>query len=958
MEAKKSTFSLANLSVALPPAPTSTQQQKSTARRPLPISLPHGDAVATTAPISALTKQEEERVKVFVRIRPTHNNETPNALKLKRDGRSLVLHRNGGDVHHHHASDFSFDGVLGPEASQVDVYDIAAKQAVNDVLRGYNATLMAYGMTGAGKTFTLGSIHPDAVGIIPRAFGDIFDFVQADPAHAYTVTFSYLQIYCEQMQDLLSPDSGDNLSIREGAAGVYVPNLKQIEVTSLEDCLQLLQIGARNRNVAFTALNAHSSRSHAVVIATVIRRPLVTPAGRAPRVNVGKLYMVDLAGSERLKKSKSTGQRASEAKAINLSLTTLGMCVSARASGTAAHIPFRDSKLTRLLQESLGGNARTSLVVAVADAAEHAEETLQALQFGSRAMRVVTQAKINECPEFDNCQDGRNGGPGSPLMTSRTRTLVESLLEKESELEAVQAQLKASEQQSRQVVEALKLEHEEMAEKAAGLAAQHAAQQAEQAMLHQAVLDAEERVAYIEAHFQEQKEVLEAQVESLKADALRSAKEADAAHRLLESERAAMEERIEEERAAFELANQKIHAATEALRLEEAAKHAAELAEIREIWEGEKAQLSQQHALALAAAVAEETAKLEFAFKEVENLRQQLEAATAELEVERQASEEKVQQGEATWAHKRKNIIEKAETRKKELKADIAAKEAEAIELRAALQRGHMELLESRNTNAQLKLQFEEKDTEFRNLRSQIVELQKIAQQAQQTAAAAEARAAGAERAAAKLAHSMRRNKRLNEAATVIQRAFRAYRVRALQMQRSEGFAALSEAQMALGSLAQQHAELEARRHSNLALTGQTLVAESLGCLQDLVENLVAEFLLPSKDLKAVQRLRAMAPSSAAKGVGAQSADVGDGRGIGGAPASREYRLQLQQQQQHNNNNYYKQHNPGSDLIGAFRVQDRASRDSSSSAPSSQGVYRGQELPENAQFRKQIGYRL
>jgi len=926
MEAKKSTFSLKNLNVELPPAPASTQQQKSTARRPLHISLPHrSDATATTPPIPALTKQDDERVKVFVRIRPTHKNETPNALKVKRDERSLALLRH--DVHHHHhTSDFSFDGVLGPEASQADVYDIAAKQAVNDVVRGYNATLMAYGMTGTGKTFTLGSIHPDAVGIIPRALGDIFDYVQADPAHAYTVTFSYLQIYCEQLQDLLCPDSGDNLPIREGAAGVYVPNLKQIEVTSLEDCLQLLQIGARNRNVAFTALNAHSSRSHAVVIATVIQRPLVTAAGRtAPRVHVGKLYMVDLAGSERLKKSKSTGQRASEAKAINLSLTTLGMCVSARASGTAAHIPFRDSKLTRLLQESLGGNARTSLVVAVADAAEHVEETLQSLQFGSRAMRVVTQAKVNEC--YEGSQDAQNGGPGSPLMTSRTRTLVESLLEKESELDAVQAQLKASEQQSKEVVEALKQEHEAMAEKAATLAVQHAAQQAEQEMLHRAVLEAEERVACIEAHFNEQKEALEGQVESLKADALRSAKEADAAHRLLESERVAMEERIEEERAAFELINQEINAANEASRMEEASKHASELAELREVWEREKAQRSKQHALALAAAVGEETAKLEFAFKEVENLRQQLEAATAELEVERQATAEKVQQAEASWAQKRKTIIEKAETRKKELKAEITAKEAEAIELRAALQRGQMELLESRNTNAQLKQQCEEKDTEFRNLRTQMVELQKIAQQAQQTAAAAEARAASAERAAAKLAHSMRRDKRLNEAATVIQRAFRAYRVRALQFQRSQGFAALSEAQLALGSLTQQHSELEARRHSNLALTGQTLVTESLGCLQDLVETLVAEFLLPSKDLKAVQRLRAIAP------------DAGGNRGRGGVPASREYLQSQQQQQQHSTN----------DLIGAFRVQDRASRDSSASAPPS---------AETAQFRKQIGYRL
>jgi hypothetical protein len=895
MEAKKSTFSLAHLSLAPIPAPPAPQQQIKSSR-PLAISLPL-DATASTPPIPALAKQEEERVKVFVRVRPTHANETPNALKLKSSGNSVTIatHRNGGDVH---AADFSFDRVLGPEASQADVYEIAARQAVQDVLLGYNATLMAYGMSGSGKTYSLGGeIQPDAVGIIPRAFGDIFDAVHADPSHAYTITFSYLQIYCEQIQDLLCPDSGDNLSIREGPAGVYVPNLKQIEVTSLEDCLQLLQIGSRNRNVAFTALNPDSSRSHAVVIATVIRRPLVIAAGRAPRVHVGKLFMVDLAGSERLKKSKSIGVRANEAKAINLSLTTLGMCVSARASGSA-HIPFRDSKLTRLLQESLGGNARTSLVVCCASAAEHAEETLHSLQFGSRAMRVVTQAKVNECSEFDN--DGKNGQrgiPGSPgQMTSRTLTLLESLLEKDVELEALQAQLKASEQQSRQVVEALKHEHEAMAEKAAALAAQHAAQQAEQEMLHRAVVDAEERVAQAEAHFNEQKEVLEAQVESLKADALRSAKEAEAAHRLLESERIAMEERIEQELTAFELANQE-----------------------------NIASLQQQHALALAAAVAEETAKLEFAFKEFESVQQQLEMVTAELEAERLSAAEKVQQGEATWAHKRKVIIDRAETRKKELKAEIAAKEAESMELRAAVERGQLELGEAQKATARLEQKLKVKDSELSHLHSQVVELQKIAHEAQQTAAAAEERAARAEDARARLAYSIRRDKHLNQAATVIQRAYRAHRLRALQMQRSEGFAALSEAQMALGSLAQQHAELEARRHSNLALTGQTLVAESLGCLQDLVENLVAEFLLPSKDLKAVQRLRAMAP------LGGQGQHHG----------------QQQQQNQFEN-----------DLIGAFRVHERASRDSSSSAPPQIIQYRGQELPENTQFRKQVGYRL
>lgn len=300
MDPKKTTFSLANL--AITPLPKKTPQKSS--RRPSAISLPTADAPFGTPPVAALKKQEEERVKVYVRVRPTHAHETSRALTLKPNNTGLFIHREGS-----YTSEFAFDGVLGPSATQADVYEVAAKPAVADVLRGYNATLMAYGQTGAGKTHTLGSIQPDAVGIIPRALGEIFDSITADVAHAYTITLSYLQIYCEQLQDLLCPDAGDNLAIREGPGGVYVPDLKQVEVTSLEECLQLLQLGARNRTVAFTALNAHSSRSHAVVIATVVRRPVVALPEKGAKVQVGKLFMVDLAGSERLKKSRSTGER-------------------------------------------------------------------------------------------------------------------------------------------------------------------------------------------------------------------------------------------------------------------------------------------------------------------------------------------------------------------------------------------------------------------------------------------------------------------------------------------------------------------------------------------------------------------------------------------------------------------------------------------------------------------------
>jgi len=208
----------------------------------------------------------------------------------------LVLHRS-----RHGPQAFRFDRILGEKATQADVYDSTAQEIVSDVLKGYNGTILAYGQTGAGKTHTLSSIRTESIGVIPRAAQQIFGTASIE--NGYRVRLSYLQIYCEQIQDLLRPETGDNLAIRETGDGrVCVPDLSEIEVTSLDDCLRLLQLGERNRTVAFTALNAHSSRSHAVVIMTVSK-----DAHRNGLGHVGRLYLVDLAGSERLKKSKSTG---------------------------------------------------------------------------------------------------------------------------------------------------------------------------------------------------------------------------------------------------------------------------------------------------------------------------------------------------------------------------------------------------------------------------------------------------------------------------------------------------------------------------------------------------------------------------------------------------------------------------------------------------------------------------
>jgi len=340
----------------------------------------------------------------------------------------------------------------------------------------------SYGQTGAGKTHTLSSIEPEAVGIIPRAAQDLFgrDHGDAD----VVVKLSYLQIYCEQIQDLLKPETGDNLSIREfregpsvgaGWAGgngtrnthtvrVGVPELQEIVVTCLDDCLRLIQLGNRNRSVAFTDLNATSSRSHAVVIFTVTttRRNARESGEDIATTKTGRLYMVDLAGSERLKKSKSVAQRAVEARAINLSLTTLGKCVNARATGQL-HVPFRDSKLTRLLQESLGGNAKTSMIVAVRSDADHAEETFQSLEFGSRAMHVQTHAHVNIVDE-DEVSGGSNGSNnGCKKGTGRASTTAFEKLQRDAERNSQMLKdLKKDQERSKQVIDSLEREKQAM----------------------------------------------------------------------------------------------------------------------------------------------------------------------------------------------------------------------------------------------------------------------------------------------------------------------------------------------------------------------------------------------------------------------------------------------------------------------------------------------------------------
>jgi hypothetical protein len=303
---------------------------------------------------------------------------------------------------------YKFDEVFTDTASQKRVYEGVAKPVVEGVLSGYNGTIMAYGQTGTGKTYTVGKIGKDDAaerGIMVRALEDIL--LNASSA-SISVEISYLQLYMETIQDLLAPEK-NNISINEDAktGEVSVPGATVVNIQDLDHFLQVLQVGETNRHAANTKMNTESSRSHAI-LTVYVRRAMNEKTEKAkpeslgdkaiPRVRKSKLLIVDLAGSERINKSGTDGHMIEEAKFINLSLTSLGKCINALAEGSS-HIPTRDSKLTRLLRDSFGGSARTSLIITIGPSARYHAETTSTIMFGQRAMKIVNMVKLKE--EFD-----------------------------------------------------------------------------------------------------------------------------------------------------------------------------------------------------------------------------------------------------------------------------------------------------------------------------------------------------------------------------------------------------------------------------------------------------------------------------------------------------------------------------------------------------------------------------
>ncbi|KAH8642173.1 hypothetical protein IG631_05115 [Alternaria alternata] len=279
-------------------------------------------------------------------------------------------------------------------SKQADVFDYSIRPTVDDILNGYNGTVFAYGQTGAGKSYTMmGSDMDDEVGkgVIPRIIQQIFASILASPSNIeYTVRVSYMEIYMERIRDLLVPQN-DNLPVHEEKnRGVYVKGLLEVYVSSEDEVYEVLRRGGSARAVSATNMNAESSRSHSIFVITVNQKNVETGSLKS-----GQLFLVDLAGSEKVGKTGASGQTLEEAKKINKSLSALGMVINCLTDSKTQHIPYRDSKLTRILQESLGGNSRTTLIINCSPSSYNDIETLGTLRFGMRAKTIKNKAKVN-----------------------------------------------------------------------------------------------------------------------------------------------------------------------------------------------------------------------------------------------------------------------------------------------------------------------------------------------------------------------------------------------------------------------------------------------------------------------------------------------------------------------------------------------------------------------------------
>uniref|UniRef100_A0A673KF16 Kinesin-like protein n=1 Tax=Sinocyclocheilus rhinocerous TaxID=307959 RepID=A0A673KF16_9TELE len=361
--------------------------------------------------LPAVKKDEKGRnIQVVVRCRPFNTVERKSASHTVVEcdqNRKEVIVRTGGATDKAARKAYTFDMVFGPSAKQIDVYRSVVCPILDEVIMGYNCTVFAYGQTGTGKTFTMeGERSPNEeftweedplAGIIPRTLHQIFEKLTNNGTE-FSVKVSLLEIYNEELFDLLSPapDVTERLQLFDdprNKRGVTIKGLEEITVHNKNEVYQILERGAAKRKTASTLMNAYSSRSHSVFSVTIHMKEITLDGEEL--VKIGKLNLVDLAGSENIGRSGAVDKRAREAGNINQSLLTLGRVIKALVE-RGPHVPYRESKLTRILQDSLGGRTKTSIIATVSPASINLEETLSTLDYANRAKSIMNKPEVNQ----------------------------------------------------------------------------------------------------------------------------------------------------------------------------------------------------------------------------------------------------------------------------------------------------------------------------------------------------------------------------------------------------------------------------------------------------------------------------------------------------------------------------------------------------------------------------------
>ncbi|KAM7496660.1 hypothetical protein LguiA_021074 [Lonicera macranthoides] len=356
-------------------------------------------------------REKGVNVQVIVRCRPLSDDElrlhTPVVISCTENRREVSAVQNIANKQIDRT--FMFDKVFGPASQQKELYDQAVSPIVFEVLEGYNCTIFAYGQTGTGKTYTMegggrkkNGEFPSDAGVIPRAVKQIFDILEAQSAE-YSMKVTFLELYNEEISDLLAPEESskfiDDKSkkpialMEDGKGGVFVRGLEEEIVCTANEIYKILEKGSAKRRTAETLLNKQSSRSHSIFSITIHIKEC-TPEGEE-MIKCGKLNLVDLAGSENISRSGAREGRAREAGEINKSLLTLGRVINALVDHSG-HIPYRDSKLTRLLRDSLGGKTKTCIIATISPSIHCLEETLSTLDYAHRAKNIKNKPEINQ----------------------------------------------------------------------------------------------------------------------------------------------------------------------------------------------------------------------------------------------------------------------------------------------------------------------------------------------------------------------------------------------------------------------------------------------------------------------------------------------------------------------------------------------------------------------------------